>query len=476
MKNRFLFYLLLVMVVACTPKVQEVVTEKEDIKESTETIERPTACTMLSDLNPADKEKTENAFVLYRDEMRRGNAGSAMRYWKIAYYNAPGSNGSVKSHFSDGVRLYGDLIRNTEDSVMQNMYIDTIMSIFEKRVECFGEDANFYAQKGFDLYYNMSGLVDERTIYETFKKSIDMSEYKIEFFLINPFVKTLYDMTVEGKLEHPEASRYAVKMIKAIERGLAECEGKDCEAWEIIASYSPDRLEALEALDGFYDCEYYTEKYYTLQQQSPEDCELVKLAYARMLRGGCDEAHPPLVQMQEFMAGPCYEAPPSLGPCREGIRAYNSGEYRKAVELLQECAEVTEDKERKAYYLMLISKVYYRDLKNYPASRRYALEAAQLRPNWGEPYMIIGRLYASSGPICGPGTGFDSQIVTWPAIDKFEHAKRIDPSVRAEADKMINTYKKYMPSYEDVFQRNMNLGDEFFVGCWIQEKTTIRVP
>ena len=69
--------------------------------------------------------------------------------------------------------------------------------------------------------------------------------------------------------------------------------------------------------------------------------------------------------------------------------------------------------------------------------------------------MLIGKLYASSGPLCGPGTGWDSQIVTWPAIDKWEYAKSIDPSVAADASKLIAQYKKYMPNKEDVFIRKV---------------------
>lgn len=92
----------------------------------------------------------------------------------------------------------------------------------------------------------------------------------------------------------------------------------------------------------------------------------------------------------------------------------------------------------------------------------------------GEPYILIGRLYASSGPLCGPGRGWDSQIVVWPALDMWSKAKRIDPSVAAEANKWIGRYRQYMPKKEDVFIRNLKVGASFRVGCWIQETTTIR--
>ena len=55
-----------------------------------------------------------------------------------------------------------------------------------------------------------------------------------------------------------------------------------------------------------------------------------------------------------------------------------------------------------------------------------------------------------------------------------QKAKRVDPSVKAEADKWIGRYRQYMPNREDVFIRNLKAGQTFFVGCWIQRSTIIR--
>ena len=64
--------------------------------------------------------------------------------------------------------------------------------------------------------------------------------------------------------------------------------------------------------------------------------------------------------------------------------------------------------------------------------------------------------------------------MTWPAIDKFKQARRVDPSVAAEANKWIAYYQKYMPSVDDIFLRLLSEGDAFKVECWIQESTTVR--
>ena len=83
-------------------------------------------------------------------------------------------------------------------------------------------------------------------------------------------------------------------------------------------------------------------------------------------------------------------------------------------------------------------------------------------------------LYASSGPLCGPGTGFDSQIVVWVALDMWNKAKSLDPAAAPEANKFIRRYAQYMPNKEDIFIRGLKEGGTFKVPCWIQRNTVIR--
>ena len=157
-----------------------------------------------------------------------------------------------------------------------------------------------------------------------------------------------------------------------------------------------------------------------------------------------------------------------------GYECLQNADYNCAVETFEQAVSETEDPEKKAKYLLLIAKIYNAHLKNFPQARAYALKAAEVKPNWGEPYILIGRLYASSGPLCGPGRGWDSQIVVWPAIDMWNKAKSVDPEAAAEANKWINRYAQYMPTREDVFIRNLQAGQNFSVGCWIQRTTKIR--
>jgi tetratricopeptide (TPR) repeat protein len=279
---------------------------------------------------------------------------------------------------------------------------------------------------------------------------------------------------MDGRIDVETGRKYASLVLEAVAHGKSNCKGKLCEAWDIIEEYAPVRLEGLESIDGFYDCNYYKDKYFTLFKQYPDSCEIVNLAYARMLRGNCPAGDPGLQEVKAVKSSTCYVAPPAVSCAAQGNENYSQGKYSAAVESYLECVENTSDVEQKAKYLLLVAKIYYRDLRNYSKSRKYALDAARIKPGWGEPYMLIGNLYASSGPLCGTGRGWESQVVTWPAIDMWTKAKSVDAQVAGEANALISRYKQYMPKKEDIFFRNIKSGDAYFVPCWIQESTTVR--
>jgi hypothetical protein len=479
MKNKIATFLALMIGFAfygCSPKATApVVTTLDPKTEVTTPPNTANPCRTFDDLPGVDRETAESAFVLYKDQLKLNNYKAAFPIWRQAYTLAPGSNGRVKSHFDDGVLLYSKLIEETADSSKKKVLVDTIRMIQAKREECFGADAYYIGQKAFDYYYNLPGLVPEAEIYETFKKSIDLGNGKMEYFIINPFTKILHDRILAEEVSKEEGSKYALWVDKAIKDGLATCTGAQCETWKIISEYAPDLLEALEGVDGFYDCEYYAGKYYALFKASPDSCDVVNLAYRRMLRGKCALTDARLAEIEKVKNSKCYVAPVATGTISMAYDEYGKGNYQAAIRLFEKYVnEEAPDKEKKAKYLMVISSIYYADVKNFPKSRQYALEAAKMKSGWGEPYLLIGKLYASSGPLCGPGRGWDSQIVTWPAIDKWEYAKSIDPASAKEANSLIARYKQYMPNKEDVFFRTLNVGQSFYVGCWIKETTKIR--
>jgi tetratricopeptide (TPR) repeat protein len=461
-------------IVSCSPKVTDVKTESPVVISDPIKQEPKGPCKSFTDLTGYDKERAETAFVLYKDALKAGKYAEAITHWKLAYQLAPGSNGRVKYHFEDGAAIYRHFFENTKDESLRRTYVDTIMMIYDKKKECFGDEAYINGIKGFEYYYYFGDYTTPDNIFELLKSNFDVKGIQADYFVVNPFSKVLYDRVLTNKISKEEGRKYANLIFKTTENGLATCKGKSCDAWTIIKNYAPVLLESLEGVDDFYDCDYYAGKYYKLFKENPDSCDVVNLAYARLLRGNCPVSDSRLAEIKSVKGKKCYVAPPALSCAAQGNEDYSQGKYNKAIESYQTCIAQSNDADQKARYLLLIAKIYYRDLRNYPKARQFALDAAKMKSGWGEPYLLIGNLYASSGPLCGPGTGWDSQVVVWPAIDMWTKAKNTDPKSASEANALINRYSQFMPSKEDIFFRTINKGDNYFVRCWIQENTLVR--
>lgn len=474
LKNLYIliFSVFIFMFSACTPKTTETVVEKSETVEEVVRPEEPeNPCMTLNKLSGYDREQVETAYVLYKDLVKMKKFKEAYPLWKKAYYGAPAANGSIKYQFEDGIKIYKSFYENTSDVQLKKTYADTIMMIYDKRVECFGDEEYVAGRKAFDYYYFFNDQVSEDEIYGLFKKAIDGKGEKTDYFVINPFTKILSDKIIKKEIELEEGRAYAKKIFSAIDYGNAS--GKNKEAWKIINAYAPARLENLEGIEGMYDCDYYSEKYMAEYLANPQDCEVINKVYSRLRWGKCDADSEHVKTLRQAKTTNCYTPPPPPGLLTQAYDAYSEGRYNEAIGFFDQFVEKTDDPAKKFKYTMLVSKIYFRDIKNFPKSRKYAEKAATFNPESGEPYLLIGNLYASSGPLCGPGTGWDSQVVTWPAIDMWQKAKS-DPNTKEEASKMIRTYTQYMPKKEDIFQRTIKAGSSFKVGCWINRTTTVR--
>jgi len=472
---------LLLLLGACTPKattdpLTSLPSGIKDTPRDTSAVKQGpvSPCRGLADLSGADREKAETAFVLYKDFLKTSSFEVALQHWKVAYTLAPASNGKVKYHFEDGASIYRHFYQQASDAALKRKYVDTIMSIYDKKKECFGDEAYIQGIKAFDYYYYYPEYISKDSIFRLFASHLDVKGDHSDYFVINPFTRLLVDLMQEGKLDLKTGQLYAGRILNSIANGKSACKGKMCEAWAQVEDYAPAVLENLEGIDGFYGCEYYKNKYYTLFRQFPDSCDIINLAFARMTRGACSATDPALVEVKRAKDQTCYVAPPPLSCAALGNEEYSKGNYSRAVDAYMQCVENSSDAEQKAKFTLLIAKIYYRDLKNYNRARKFALDAAKLKSGWGEPYILIGNLYASSGPLCGTGRGWESQVVTWPAIDMWTRARNIDPKVAGEANSLISRYRQYMPKKEDIFFRNIQAGDQYFVPCWIQETTTVR--
>jgi len=473
LKTTPLLFLLLVLV-TCTPKVAEKVATTEPEPKPSPQEEGLSPCPKFSDA--PNKEELLDTYVLYRDALKINELDRAFQLWKKVYKAAPAADGKRNTVYSDGIFFYEFFIREADkagDKAAKEQYIDAVFEMYDQLEECYPEGGYVNARRAFDYYYKYDNRKSKKEIYELFKKAIEEDGMKTNDFVINPFTSLLVELYFDKEIEEAEAKKYEQFIREIIPVGLKDCKEPYCERWRIVEEYAPERLRAFEGVKDFYDCEYYKEQYYPDFVNSKSDCDTVILVYSRLKWGGCPNDDPQMAEVIAYGNDNCAPEPTvtKRGQARQALR---EAKYSEAIELFRQSSEEEEDIEKKASDLLLISKIYYAHLRNFPEARKWALRAAGAKEDWGEPYILIGKLYASSGPLCGSGRGWESQKVVWPAIDMWNKAKSVDSSVAREANRNIANYRQYMPTREDIFQRGLKEGSSFYVGCWIQANTIIR--
>jgi len=456
---------------SCTPKTAPIVAEATTTAPP-KVDENLSKCPKFTDAPNPDQ--AENDYVIYRDFLKAGTYDQAFELWKKVYEVAPAADGRRMTVFDDGIWFYKRIYAGETDEATKAQYEASILAFFDEMADCYGKKEWIGARKAFEKFYTFD-TKDKMEIYNLFKAYIDKDDLKTQAFVFNPFTALLIDLHSDGKISNEEAKKYEAKIREIIAHNLKNAKAADMEAWEIVDGYAPVRLEEFETVKGFFDCGYISEKYYPIYLESPEDCDNILTILSRMKFSGCTkETSEKYNELYSKYASKCVEPSEPKSPYTLAIRCLQNADYNCAVEKLKQAESETSDQLKKSKYNFLIAKIYYAHLKKFSTSREFALKAADQRSGWGEPYILIGKLYASSGPLCGSGRGWNSQIVTWPAIDMWKKAKSVDPSVAGEANKLIGKYEKYMPDMEDIFQRQMKEGDSYRVPCWIQRMTKVR--
>ena len=222
-------------------------------------------------------------------------------------------------------------------------------------------------------------------------------------------------------------------------------------------------------VQALFNCDVMKPTWQEQYNSDPNNLNFVKTTYNNM-RNGCkedpwtNELFLKLIELEPTGQRMMYMA-------SQDMKTKN---YTSAISYIKKAIELEVDESKVAEYNYKIAEMYYVQ-RDYPTARTWAKKAIQIRSDWGKPYLLIGKLYASSGKLCGPGTGLESQRVIWPALDYFNRAKNVDPSAAEEAQQLINKYWAYLPEKADIFmQWGKGSGESYFVPCWIQENTTIR--
>ena len=381
--------------------------------------------------------------------------------WREVFLNCPRASQLI---YTRGEKIMDYFIRT--NPAQKDAYIDTLCMLMDTRAQYFPTDpkthssqvASIMGRKGMLVYSYNKNRYEEA--YAALKDAVALDPSQLQGAILDAYFKATIDMVNNGKEEgmtvinvYQELSEVLDDNIKVLAENVVQLEEAKADAEEsgdadAIAGFDKQIEKAEKSITNnkvtknnidnlfqpFASCEDLIRVFSAKMAETPDDVNLLKRITTILDKKDCTDS-------KLFLDA--------------------------AVKL----ATKTENNDRR-YRAYRNLGMCYENMGSLSRARDIYRKAAQVDPTNGEPYLLIGMLYA------GSAKQFSGEIETgavyWAAVDKCQKAKSIDPSCAEKANALIRAYSAAFPTMEKIFFNDYSEGQSFNVGGWIGETTTIR--
>ncbi|HPM12202.1 MAG TPA: hypothetical protein PK734_01795 [Bacteroidales bacterium] len=394
----------------------------------------------------------------YKNEERTGVfSPETMNAWRKAFNVCPQS--SKNMYIPHGVNMFTVLYKNEKDAVKKQKYLDTIMMIYDKRIQNFGEENRYIGLKGADLILLNPAKFEEA--YTLCKQSVDALGAKSD-------VKTLVMFMQAAVLKFENKSITKTEAIQVYQQIAAIFEAN-------IQKGSQVHEKQLPVIENMFlqlkpECSDLVALFEPQFKANPENPELLKKIISNLGKT-CKDSE---LYLNAVVSLDKIE--PSALSKRSIAEMYvEKKQNNTALTYFKESIELEADNNQKA-------ETYYRmasiTMGSPSTSVAYAQSALKLDPNMGKAHLFIAAQYVNSISSCAEKAEFPEVArwtILWAAVDMCNKAKSVDPSVAGQANSQISNYRAHFPDAEALFGYNITEGSSHSYSCWFSVTTTAKV-
>ena len=407
----------------------------------------------------ADSVKCIQNLSLYRDYYKQKIYDDAFKFWSIAYKTCPASSEKM---YVDGTNLMEYKMKKAETKEQKEAYTDSLFMIYDQRIKYFGNECAVLGRKGTDMLRYRSNKPEP--LYNTLKKSIDGCENESEAGAIASFMNATVLMERADKLTEGDVVETFTKLSTISAYNIAKYEGKKTQEY-----YKRAQANVESVASSYLSCEVLIEMAEKNFEQNKDDAEWMEGTADLLDKKGCTD-----VTIFFTIARKLHETNPSaVSSEKMGIMSLKNQDYKAAETYFKQALEMGQDEAKKADYYIELTQAQS-SMGSYSAARSNARKVAELKKNYGLPYLMIGDMIAGSASSCASDDVCKAKAIYWLAVDYYNKAKAVDPSLSDKANGKIASYKRYYPTKEDCFFIGVKEGDTVELGCWIGESTKAR--
>jgi len=381
----------------------------------------------------------------------------ALETWLKAFNDCPASSEMM---YLDGVTMYRSFIKDAPEGPGKEGLIDTLLLIYDRRMENFGGEGNVLGRKARALLtYRGAELEQVQDAYQMLKKSLELEGKKSQDAVMLLYISTGITLNQAGIMDNNQVigDYFQVNGI------LDQIEGRNSRRDRTRASIDELMLQedilSCEALDRYYEPQF---------EQNKNDLSFLKKLIKVYTMSVCDRS-----EIYAAASENLYSLEPSPETAHNlAIIFISSKDYDKAKVFLKEAVQgenINKISRAEWYYELAM---VHSNTKEYCEAIAYAREAIKLNGNHGKAYILLGDAFIASRDRLGDD--FQQRTAFWAASDKFNKAASVDPSVATEARQMLNDILGQYPSNEEIFFRDLKIGDSYQVGGCINEESIVR--
>ena len=403
----------------------------------------------------AERQENAKALSFLRDEVNMKNWDYARGYVKQLMNGAPKASLAIYQY---GVQVYRALTARATSVAEKNVMIDSIMLIYDRRVENFGN-----AVRSGNTVKHMKAIdyltlrpMDRANIRKFYKEAVDAEGANASPKLVLEYFQQLA-IDFKGTEITPE------EMLAAYEQLAPLMEKAPAE--------ERDQFTALFATSGAADCGVLEELYTKQLAANPGDKDLLKKAYVLMSSAKCDGDFYVSVAEQLYALEPTSDLAVRLAMIFE-----KNLEFDRALPYINQMLETETDPIEKSNLYVRVAASEYGQ-KRYSGTAQAARQAIQLNPDNGVAHFFLASAYMGGASACG---AFQSQTVMWLAYDELIRARdgaAGDATLLETINSSIAGCRARFPAREDAFMYidGYTEGKSYTVSCgWISGTTTIR--
>ena len=403
---------------------------------------------------PDNREKAEEKNALYTDNFKQGNYRAAANHLSWLLNNAPNLN---KSIYINGVKIYDGMASEEADAAKKVVFQDSVLLLYDNRIQYFGEEGNVLNRKAFDAYKYYKGdksRYDE--LFQLFQSTFELNGNSVMDNNLLSYMDVVRRYKVSGgNISDEQVLDVYEEIVQIINHKIGQ--GKNVDRLKVYL----DKVNELLVSTIDVDCDFVQNTLGPKLEAEPDNLKLAKNILRLGFAGKCMDS-------EAFIAGAkvVQKHEPEYGLAKLiGQSAAAKKDFDTAIKYLEESVELTDDNTKKAdsYYSLAVIQT---NLGRKVSARDFARKALEVDQTKKEAWKLIGNLYYNSFDDCkGEKNPVHDKAVYMAAYDMFRRAGDTGGMSRAKAQ---------FPTMEEIFTYDIKEGSNYKIGCWINENVKIQ--